>query len=274
MKIRLIALDLDGTLLDPDKRVSARSREALRQAAAMGIHVVPATGRFYKGMPAAVRELPFVRYVITINGAQVWDAAEGKSVCRAEIPMEQAERLFDFMDALPVIYDCYQDDWGWMDRKFYEQIDGFIDDRFELDMARNLRSPVDDFRAELRRRNRPVQKSQMFFRDVPLRNRVLEAMPALFPALSVSSATSINIEVNDRDAQKGTALRRLCAALGVDPSEAMAFGDNLNDLTMIEAAGVGVAMGNACGAVKDAAQLVTAANDDEGVAKALEQYVL
>ena len=76
MSIRIILLDLDGTLLTRDKRLSPGNRRALERAAAAGIWVVPATGRFYQGMPAAVRELPFVRYAVTVNGAQVYDAAE------------------------------------------------------------------------------------------------------------------------------------------------------------------------------------------------------
>ena len=71
--IRIIALDLDGTLLDSQKRLSPRNRAALERVAAKGVHVVPTTGRFFGMMPAAVRDLPFVRYAITINGAQVYD---------------------------------------------------------------------------------------------------------------------------------------------------------------------------------------------------------
>ena len=84
--IRIIALDLDGTLLDSQKRLSEANRAALAAAAEKGILVVPTTGRFFGMMPAVVRDLPFVRYAITVNGAEVYDRVEDKVIAREEIP--------------------------------------------------------------------------------------------------------------------------------------------------------------------------------------------
>ena len=88
MSVKIILLDLDGTLLTSDKQISPANRAALEEAAARGIHIVPSTGRFYDGMPAVVQELPFVRYVVTVNGAQVYDAEEKKILHRADIQVK------------------------------------------------------------------------------------------------------------------------------------------------------------------------------------------
>ena len=91
MAIKIILLDLDGTLLTHDKQLSPANRAALEEAVARGIYIVPSTGRFYEGMPAVVRELPFVRYAVTVNGAQVYDAKEKAVLHRAEISPAAAE---------------------------------------------------------------------------------------------------------------------------------------------------------------------------------------
>ena len=275
MDIALIALDLDGTQLDRQKRLTPRNRRALERAAAKGIRVVPCTGRFYRGMPAVIRDLPFVRYVITMNGAEVLDVTRDRPLYRAEIAPSEFEPLFDYMDTLPVIYDCYQDGWGWMDRRFYDGLEEFMAGQDELDMATSLRTPVDDFRGTLRRRNMPIQKTQMFFRldDLERRDRELERIAARFPNLAVSAAIYNNIEINSREAQKGRALRELCAVLGLRPEQAMAFGDGLNDVSMLRDAGVGVAMANASAAVRAAADRVAPSNEEDGVACVIEELL-
>ena len=272
MAIRIILLDLDGTLLTHDKQLSPGNRAALERAAAMGIWIVPSTGRFYQGMPAVVRELPFVRYAVTINGAQVYDGKEDAVLRRAEIAPAAAERVFDRLDALPVIYDCFLDGWGYMDARHYAQIDRFIADPRVNRMVKDLRRPVEDFRAFIRRENRPLQKIQMFFRDLDRRREALEVLPRDLPDMAVTSSIPNNIEINDSAATKGEGLRFLCRRLGVDIRDTMAFGDGSNDMTMIRAAGIGVAMANADPALRAAADFVTDTNDADGVAKAIARF--
>ena len=272
MAIRIILLDLDGTLLTHDKQLSPGNRAALERAVAMGIWIVPSTGRFYQGMPAVVRELPFVRYAVTINGAQVYDGKEDAVLHRAEIAPAAAERVFDRLDALPVIYDCFLDGWGYMDARHYAQIDRFIADPRVNRMVKDLRRPVEDFRAFIRRENRPLQKIQMFFRDLDRRREALEVLPRDLPDMAVTSSISNNIEINDKAATKGEALGFLCRLLGVEIKDTMAFGDGSNDMTMIRAAGIGVAMANADPALRAAADFVTDTNDADGVAKAIARF--
>ncbi len=272
MAIKLILLDLDGTLLNSDKQISPANYRALERAAAAGVHIVPSTGRFYSGMPQVVRDLPFVRYVVAVNGAQVYDRAEDRILCREEIGLETAFRVFDELDRLPVIYDCYQDESGYDDSDMYARVDEFISDPHVNAMVKATRRPVPDLRAFLRARGRPVQKLQMFFRDMDRRAAELERLPKLFPDLVVTSSIANNIELNAPKANKGEALRFLCRHLGLDVSESMSFGDSSNDLSMILAAGVGVAMANAGPDLLRAADYVTDTNDNDGVAGAIARF--
>ena len=273
MKYRLIAFDLDGTLLHDDKTVAQRSLRALYAAHEKGALIVPATGRIYKGVPAALRLQPFSRYFITINGAKVLDAETGDVLSRAEMPCELTLRLMEHMDALDVIYDCYQDDWGYVSRSMYERAGDYISDRGILELFYRSRTPVEDLKAYLRARGGSVQKAQMHFRDLRAKKKELEELPALFPEVAVSSSVPSNIEINILRANKGEALCSLCAALGIPPEETLAFGDGTNDLSMIRAAGCGVAMGNADFAVKAAADAVCDDNEHDGLAKYLEKLL-
>lgn len=272
MAVKIILLDLAGTLLNHDKQISPANRAALERAAAEGVYIVPSTGRFYDGMPAVVRELPFVRYMVIVNGAQVYDAAEKAVLHRAEIPPEAAQRVFDRLDTLPVIYDCFLDGWGYMDERNYERIDQFISDPRVNRMVKKLRRPVKDFRDFIRRENRPLQKIQMFFTDMDRRREELERLARDFPDMAVTSSISNNIEINEKHANKGEALGFLCRLLGVEIKDTMAFGDGSNDMSMIRAAGIGVAMANADEALKAAADYITDTNDADGVAKAIAVF--
>ena len=271
-QIKLILLDLDGTLLSSDKKISAANYAALEQAAAKGIYIVPCTGRFFNGMPEDVRNLPFLHYAITINGAEIYDAKNSRSIHSALISPERAGEIFSALDSLPVIYDCFQDGWGWMDQEFYDQADLYEMGDVLAVAIRKMRTPLENFKQVIKDRNRGVQKIQMFYRDLELRHKMLQELKQWFPDLVVTTSLVNNIELNNRDAHKGNALLKLCQHLNIDPAETMAFGDGLNDLTMLKTAGIGVAMGNAAQQLKDVADFVTDTNDHDGVAKAIMHF--
>ena len=267
--MKLIALDLDGTLLNTEKELTAENEAALRRAAEAGVEIVPATGRFYAAIPEAVRSLPSIRYAITINGAQVWDVRAARPLLRAEIPWRRAVELLTYLDRLPVIYDCYMDDWGWMTQAHYDRAADYAPHHHSLELLRKFRTSVPELKAHLARIGHDVQKIQTFFLDPALRARTMVALAADFPDLAVTSSIPRNLEFNCAEAQKGTALLRLAAYLGIPQTETMAFGDDLNDVSMLKAAGLGVAMANASPEVKAVANTQTASCDENGVAQAL-----
>lgn len=274
MKYKLIAFDLDGTLLDSKKRIPPENMAALCAAAEQGMYIVPATGRIYTGMPEQLRRLPFLRWCVTVNGAYVYDAQEDKAIHREEISQTLALRVIDYMDEKALIYDCYKDNWGYMDRRFYEHAAEFMPDKGILDLLIRLRTPVDSLREYLLQSGGGVQKLQMYFTDMEERARQLRRLLEIFPELSVTSSVKNNIELNSAAANKGAALAALCRHLGIAMEETIAFGDGTNDVTMLRAAGLGVAMGNAAPEVKAAAGRVTEDNEHAGVARVLKEILL
>ena len=275
--IRIIALDLDGTLLDSRKNLSDRNRDALAKAATKGILIVPTTGRFFGMMPPAIRDLPFVRYAITINGAQVYDRETDTAIVRDEIPLATALAIMEVLDRYDVIYDCYRANWGWMTAALQAKAEGYATDAHYLKMVREFRKPVPELKAHLRATaaDGDVQKVMLFSRlgdDVCLKDITAE-MNARFPEIKVTSSTGNNIELNISTAHKGNALKRFAEHLGLTLGNCMAFGDGMNDLTMVEAAGLGVAMDNAVPDVKRVADYVTSSNDEDGVAAAIDRFL-
>ena len=280
MTPKIIALDLDGTLLDSAKNLSARNRAALEKAAANGALIVPTTGRFFGMMPPCVRDLPFVRYAITINGAQAYDRATESAIVREEIPLATALALMETLDRYDVIYDCYRANWGWMTAALQAKAKAYATDEHYLRMVLDFRNPVPDLKAHLRETaaEGDVQKVMMFVRNDPaagaaddlaaIRREVAEK----FPDIVTTSSTWNNLEFNISTAHKGRALERLAQYLGLTLADCAAFGDGLNDLSMVEAAGLGVAMGNAVDEVKAVAKTIAPANDEDGVAAVLESW--
>lgn len=271
--IRIIALDLDGTLLNSNKELTPGNFAALQKAADAGIEIVPTTGRFYGGMPEVIRKLPFVHYAITINGAAVYDVRKQQDIAKAEIPMQKAVEIMEYLDTLPVIYDCYMDNWGWMTRAMWEKAEEFAPNAHYLKMIKELRQPVPELKTRLKETGHDVQKIQFFVQDMKLHEELLRSLPMQFPTTAVSTSVSNNIEINDRHANKGEAIGKLAAYLGFDISETMSFGDGLNDLSMIKAAGIGVAMANACSEVLAAADEMTLDCDHDGVAAGIKKFI-
>lgn len=271
-KIRLIAADLDGTLLNGQKQVSERNLQAIKNAAAQGILFVPSTGRIFPSIPDRIRELPFLRYCITVNGSGVYDREKDQMIFQAEIPEEAAQEVFAFIRSYDTMYDCYQHGQGYVSEYYYEQIDKYCLPELRA-LVRATRKPVPDLEAFLQGRG-SLQKLQMFFLDSEKRKKALRELPEKFPGMAVTSSVDNNIEINIGEANKGNALRVLCKHLGIDVAETLVFGDGTNDMTMIKTAGIGVAMGNAVPELKAAADYVTETNEEDGVAVFLERYVL
>lgn len=270
MKNGIIAVDLDGTVLDAEKKVTERTLAALEAAAESGIWVVPATGRILKGMPEEILKLGWIRYMILANGATVWDRGAESCLYRAEISAETGLEVFRWLDGFPVIYDCYQDNQGWMTASMWENAEAYAPSPFYLQHIRTLRRPVPDLKEHIRRSGTSLQKIQAFCRTTETQRELIGRTAERFPQLAVSTSVARNVEINDGRANKGAALTALAERLGIPMGKVAAFGDGTNDLSMIRAAGMGVAMGNAAEEVKAAADRVTAGNGEDGVGIAVE----
>ncbi|MBQ1264911.1 MAG: HAD-IIB family hydrolase, partial [Oscillospiraceae bacterium] len=207
--IKLIALDLDGTLLSSQKELTERNRRALERAAERGIHIVPSTGRLARAVPEFIAELPFVRYMICVNGSHVYDKADDALIYRAELPYLKMHELMVRFDDFPCIYDCYIGGRGWMQADMYDRAEEFAENDYILELIRNTRTPVPNLKEFVLEQKQDAQKVQMFFRTIAERDAYKTMLRAELPELVVTSSYGANIEINCAEATKGEALRAL-----------------------------------------------------------------
>ena len=185
--------------------------------------------------------------------------------------------MMELLDGHDVIYDCYRDNWGWMTASLQAKAPDYATDEHYLRIVREFRRPVPELKAHLRETaaSGGVQKIMLFSRRADAEARELAAirreMAEKFPDIKVTASTWNDLEFNASAAHKGNALKRFAEHLGLTLDNCAAFGDGLNDLSMIEAAGLGVAMSNAVPAVKAAASRIAPSNDEDGVAVVLEE---
>ena len=273
-KIKLIGFDLDGTLLTSDKKLSQRTRQAISDAIANGVVMVPATGRPLSGVPKELLEFPGIRYVVTANGARVLDIVESKTMTEELLSREKCGKILDIFEKYDTFREVYFDGIGYADRDKLEQVEKYQEDPAMQKYLLKTRRPVDSTRLKYEAENRGMDKIQaLFSKDEDKRVAWQEILEAV-PDVEVTGALSNNIEVNAKGIHKGNALLELGSLLGIQREEIMAFGDGKNDIKMLETVGTGVAMSNSVPDVLAVADIVTASNDQDGVAQIIEKYVL
>ena len=264
MAIRLIAIDLDDTLLDNRQQVSPRTRTTLQQAMRKGVAVTIATGRMFQSALPFAAEIGIELPLITYNGALIRQRLTGETIFHRPIDTGLAQELADLFR---------QHNW---------YLQKYVDDQlYVTDLDENARFYADYAKVEA------IPLGNDFYRMAEAPTKMLsmgepEELAAISAELTaryggrlyLASSKKRYLEMVDARVNKGQALDFLAGRLGILQSEVMAIGDSMNDLDMIEYAGVGVAMGNANPTVRAAADFVTLGNAEDGVAVAVEKFAL
>ena len=268
---KLIAFDLDNTLFNDKKEISSETLRVLTKAHNLGIEIVPATGRVWSSVPNTIKNLEFVNYAITLNGAEILDVKAGKIISEALMPVERGITLCRVFDDLGIVYDCLSEGKRFMTNYSYQRIDEISSGQWQADIIRQSALPVDDIYGELRN-TKGIQKMQTYTLDQELRMNLLKSLPIVFPNALFTSSVINNIEINDPKADKGEALKFIAGYLNLPLSATMAFGDGLNDVNMIRSAGIGIAMKNSCEELLTIADHVTTDNNHDGVAEGIKTF--
>lgn len=273
MNIKLIALDMDGTALKNDGTLSPRTAKALTAAMENGIAFVPTTGRMKNYIPKAIMELPGWRYAVTSNGASVWDLKEDRVIAANYLDTDLIEKILDGLEPLCMYYEVYSGGNSYAEGTRLDHLNDFPLSDWHLRFVIHGDKPVQ--RVENMRefiKTHPVEK--IFLPDTePQKHQKAYEILKEFPIL-ITSSTANNLELNHPSAHKGKALEELCNFLGIKREEVMAAGDNNNDYQMLAFAGLAVAMGNAIEGIKEISDYVTLSNEEDGVAAAIEKFVL
>ncbi|QHE60746.1 Cof-type HAD-IIB family hydrolase [Rossellomorea vietnamensis] len=243
MDIKLIALDMDGTLVNHEGEVSPENEQAIQRAKEKGIHVVLSTGRSLFTCRDISDELGRSLYLVTVNGGEIYDH-EYNLVDRIPLDIDLVKQLWALKEEHDVYFWSSTSQGLFNSRKpFDQEIESYNWLKFGFDIQ-------DD----------DVRKVMM---DELMKNEALE----------ITNSSPTNIEINPAGVNKAAALVKVCKWLDLSMDQVMAVGDSMNDIAMIREAGFGVAMGNAQEAVKEAADWVTGINTDHGVAQAIDKVL-
>ena len=269
--IRMIVSDLDGTLLNKQSHISQRTYEALKKAKDKGVIIVPVSGRsIFEMKDIIVNEIKLADYAVQCCGTAVYKVAGWERTVDDVLSMDKATEIIEYLrsvDALPFIiydgvpvmqHDCEEKYDKWDTPGGYA-ISGFprIDDQIEF----------------MKSHPGGVDVVNVLFRDTPHRDLAWDYLNKM-DDIYVCSAYINELEIESITANKGKAVLDLGRKLGVSADQIIAFGDGDNDVTMIEAAGIGVAMKNGMQTPKDAADIITEyTNDEDGVARVLEELL-
>lgn len=271
--IRMIGLDLDGTLLTGQKELTAGNRAALEKAAENGVYIVPVTGRPLSGIPTQVMELDFIRYAITSNGAVTTDRACGKTIRERCMSKETAEKTLRAAQGERIILEYFTGGYGYHDSVTHELLWKKFENTPILRYLEKSRIPVEDLYGRLRESRRGIENLSIMCPTPEVKESILSRVKGI-EGIRIIYPWPTDLEITSMDADKGEALLSLAAGLGINREEVMAMGDGNNDLGLMNAAGLSVAMGNSSPEVLAAADFQTSDNEHDGVAEAINRYVL
>lgn len=268
MNIKLIGIDIDGTLLNSKKELTTATVDALQAASDRGIQVAISTGRMLSECTALLKRLPMVRYIVTCTGAQVIDLRTGETLFRQALTAEELRRFYSILRPFDMMIQVFSD------------VDGLIHNRWkDLDEGERFCSPalIDNFRRTHMAEDDLDQyiadytgltnKIHMFFGSTAERDAAWDLVRD--EPYEIMDTMPSDLEIMPLGVDKGRGIHALAEHLGVTADETMAIGDGGNDVGMLQYAGRSVAMANASDSAKAAAKYLTASNDEDGVAKAV-----
>ncbi|UHA74629.1 Cof-type HAD-IIB family hydrolase [Paenibacillus sp. 481] len=242
-KYKLLALDMDGTVLDDDHNISSETVAAIQDARAAGVTVMFSTGRALQNAMSYIEQLQLDAPVVTVNGSEVWRNPHELHV-RHLLERDAMKKMVQLSET----YDSWF--WAYSTERLYNR--------------ENWNADID---------SEQWLKFGYFTEDEQKLQHILTELRAM-GGLELTNSSLQNIEINPRGISKASGIRSVCELLGLDMSQVVAVGDSLNDLAVIQQAGLGVAMGNAQDEVKEAADVVVSTNNEHGVAQVIRQHIL
>jgi len=265
---KLIALDMDGTLLNNEHEISQENRQTILRAKQQGVTVVLASGRPPEGMQRHLNTLDMNTnndYLLCYNGSLVQNIGTQEIICAFTLTGKQAKQVAFYAQKLGVFVHAFSPKRGLItpQNNPYTQIESDING---IDITRLDFSQLDD--------NEPIIKVMMVDDAKKLDLATERLDQGLYADFTIVRSATHFLEFIHKKANKGTGIQALTQHLHLEPQNVICMGDAENDHHMLEFAGLGVAMGNATPATKNIADLVTVSNQENGVAKIIQDYML
>lgn len=273
VKYKMLVTDMDYTLLNKDKDVSERNKKALKAAMDKGVHVVVATGRIYTSALYYARLLGISTPIIASNGAIIREEQTDDTMYQSLLPETAIKEMIRLTREIGLYCHFFSKDTIYTERLVnvssrYTEWNKFLAEKDQVKIRL-----LDRFEDMTEYQKNEIFKAVVVDNDNSklqyIRSEVLKT-----GIVTVSQSLSDNIEVMNKEVSKGNAVAKLAEIYDIKPAEIITLGDNENDISMIEYAGLGVAMGNAVQLLKDRADYITADYMDDGVAQVIEKFIL
>lgn len=267
---KLIALDIDGTLLNTDKKITPDVFSAIQNAKKHGVKVVLSTGRPLPGVTPLLEELNLTDdgdYVICFNGAVVQEVKSKKVLCNLELELDDFNLIYN---EICKKYNSYIH----INTPTHLITPNKIPGKYTQLEANINKIPVEYKSIEEIDDNIKFCKVMIVDESEKLEEIISKIPKEFYDKYTIVRSTPFFLEFLNKDANKGTALKALCSNINIPIEDSIAVGDEENDQHMIEYAGLGVAMGNARSSIKDIADFITSTNNENGVAKVINKFIL
>lgn len=269
--IKVIAMDLDGTALNHQKQLTERTRAAIQNAAKSGIQIVVATGRTFSSLAPEVLAMPEITCAITSNGAVVNRIPDGAVLLHNYPNPETVSEIAGMIQEEKIDTEVCTGGQAYIGQSYYDRVLEGKTNR-DVQYVKTTRHPVPDIYQFLLEHRVAIENINLNFKTLEEKQQWQQRFQKL-PGVTPTSSFLFNVELGGATTSKAHALQALLDEWQMTSRQVMAFGDSENDLGMIQLAGIGVAMANGMEEVRQAADLLAESNEEDGVAKIIEQLI-
>ena len=270
-EIKLIAMDIDGTIFGEDKSLHEETKKMIEKAASQGLQMVIATGRALEAVPKEILELSGLTYISTSNGSSIFTLPDLKRIYNKCLNDIQFQTMLTFYEKYHCPLEVFVDGGAYAPDYYVRSPENYGVSGRGIDYVQSTRHPVKDSLAFILDHKTSIEGANFIVTDPELKKRMMTELRAE-NCLYVTSSVPRYVEISHIDVCKRSALRWLTEELGLNRENVMAFGDGNNDIEMIEYAGVGVAMENGMDALKKAADQIAPPCEKNGVAQFLSKF--
>lgn len=288
---KLLAIDLDGTLLNSYGEVSEKTREALIKTKNQGIEVVLASGRPISSTESLALDLGVDNYLISGNGSAVYDIKKQEVIYDRFLTKKQVLDIAELCETNSFFYNVYTEDEVIANALNYnvlfyhkENVKKIEEKRTHINIVQNILEYIKESGKEKFLKITVCDESQFIFNSIMKKLKEIENIDVLETAYmsrkKIKSGTE-NVDINyyyteitNKNVNKWSAIEYLIDILGIKPEEVVAIGDNINDIEMIQNSGLGIVMGNSNPKMKEIADKIVSDNNNEGVLEAIQKYII
>ena len=273
MEIKCIALDMDRTTLNAEGKLSDKNKKALQYAIDKGVHIVIASGRSFSALPEDVMALKGIEYAITCNGAEVYYIPEKKRMKSYCLSKQAVVAIMEITKDMPVTYEAFIRGQAYAGIEYINDPVRFGATRQAVDYVKRTRMMIEDIKSFIMEHNTELNSMDIIVKDRDLKRQAWELLEQQVEGIYITSSIDQLIEISDKYAGKHSGLKFVAAHLGISDKETAAFGDADNDVDMLKAAGIGVAVANGSKKCLDAADMTVSRHDADGVAEGIYKLI-